>query len=202
MAALPARATPYDRLYTADEFMALSLDPSKRYELVRGVIKEMSHPGWEHVMIQDNLYSELSVYVRAKGLGRVIPPGSFELNLDPKRDTVRAPDLAFISKKLVEKLGRTKGAIDVTPDLAVEVYSPNDRPGELRDKLTDYQTAGWDLVWVIYPPESIPKSKSTTVEVYRLQQGLNPIRILGENDVLDGEEVIPGFKMSIVNLFE
>jgi Uma2 family endonuclease len=199
MSALPARA---DRFYTTTEFMALSLEPSKRYELVRGVIKEMSHPGWEHVMIQDNLYGELSVYVRAQGLGRVIPPGSFELNIDPNRDTVRVPDLAFISKKLVEKLGRTKGAINVTPTLAIEVYSPHDRPGELRDKLTDYQAAGWDLVWVIYPPDSIPKSKSTTVEIYRLQQSLNPVKVLGSNDELDGEEVIPGFKMSIVNLFE
>ncbi|MEI6045737.1 MAG: hypothetical protein WCS37_15430 [Chloroflexota bacterium] len=47
----------------------------------------------------------------------------------------------------------------------------------------------------------MPKSKSATVEIYRLQQGLNPVKVLKPNDELDGEEVILGFKMPITNLF-
>jgi len=48
---------------------------------------------------------------------------------------------------------------------------------------------------------TMPKSKSATVEIYRLQQGLNPVKVLKPNDELDGEEVILGFKMPITNLF-
>lgn len=197
MAALPAR--PLDHLYTAEEFMALSLGPGRRYELVRGVIKEMSHPGEEHGLVQDNLHFALGNFVRANNLGRMLPPTCFKLPIDPDHDTVRAPDLTFLAKG---KVSGQSGAITFPPDLAVEVYSTNDRPGDLREKLEDYQLAGWNLVWVIYPPNSAPKYKAATVEIYRLQQSLRPVKILEAKDELDGEEVIPNFKLAVTSLFE
>jgi len=186
------------KFYTTEEFMRLSLDPGYRYELVRGVIKKLSHPGGEHMLVVDNLYGEIRNYVRARGLGRVLPPGSFDLKLDPTRSTVRSPDLTFIAK------GKTidKSAVIAIPDLAVEVYSINHRPGDYADKFEDYQKAGWDLVWLIYSPNSSPKKKANKVEVYRLRQSLQPLRVLTLGDKLDGQEVVPGFIMPVADLFE
>jgi Uma2 family endonuclease len=199
MAALRARAVEIDqpRLYTTEEFMNLVLDEGQRYELVEGVIEEMSQPGVGHGIVCDNLYGELRVYVRAKHLGRVLPPTSYDLKLRPDKDTVRAPDISFISADRTAEIGidSHNGAIPFPPALAVEVLSPNDRPGELHKKLQDYQAAGWNLVWVISP-------EKRKVDVYRLQQSLKPTQSLTVNEELSGEDVLPGFSMSVQALFE
>ncbi len=191
-----------EKIYTAEEFMTLSLDPGKRYELVRGVIKAMSHPGEEHMLITSNLFRVLSNFTYTNKLGWVLPPGSFELKIEgTTRDTVRSPDLAYLAK---EKITGQSGAVIVPPDLAIEVYSPTDRPGDLTEKLEDYQAAGWDLVWVIYPPTATPKRKAGTVEIYRLQAetGLQPAKTLKQNDPLSDELVLPGFNIPVAALFD
>lgn len=196
--ALPARVAREEKLYTSDEFMALAVDPDKKHELVGGVVKEMLHPGEEHLLVQDNLQFALGSFVRAKRLGRVLPPGSFELKIDPERDNVRSPDLAYLTK---DKITGQSGAIRVIPDLAVEVYSPNDRPGEYIEKFRDYQKAGWNLIWLVYPPKSAPKRKAGKVEIYHLQQSLEPVKTLAVGDILDGETTIPGFNLAVADLF-
>ncbi len=199
MAAMRARTVEIDRhrLYTTEEFMNLTLDEGKRYELVEGVIEEMSQAGVGHGIVSDNLYGELRAYVRANKLGRVLPPTSFDLKLQPDKDTVRAPDLSFIPANRTAQIGidTNNGAIPFPPALAVEVLSPNDRPGELSKKLHEYQIAGWDLVWVISP-------EKRKVEVYRLKQATKPAQILELEDRLEGEEVIPGFSIPVKVLFE
>ncbi len=198
--ALPLETPERQRFYTVAEFMALPFDESKRYELVRGTIKEMSHPGREHTLVTDNLYGELRNYVRGNGLGRVLPPGGFELKIPGAiRDTVRSPDLTYLAKG---KATGGVGAFQVVPDLAIEIYSPNDRAADYREKLEDYRDAGWNLVWIVYPIAGIPKSRAGKVEVYHLQESLKPVQVLAQADRLDGENVIPGFSMSVAALFD
>ncbi len=180
------------RLYTTEQFMALDLDDGKLYELVRGVLQGMLQPGERHGLVADNLYGELRDFIKPRKLGRLIMTVGFELPLDPSRDTVRSPDWAFLGKG---KTTGDNGAVTVPPDLAVEVLSPNDRPAKLKEKLQEYQIAGWDLVWVINPEKQ-------SVEVYRLLQSLSPAKKLGPTDQLDGEEVIPGFSMAVAALFD
>jgi Uma2 family endonuclease len=189
---LEIKVADRNRRYTTAEFMALELDPGKCYELVRGVLEEMGWPGERHGLVTDNLYAVLGAYIRVNRLGRVLVASGFNLAIDPERDTVRSPDLTFLAKG---KVSGQSGAVSVAPDLAVEVLSPSDRPGKLKEKLQDYQLAGWDLIWVINPDKE-------TVEIYRLKQGLNPMRTLSINDQLEGEDVIPGFRMSVAALFD
>jgi Uma2 family endonuclease len=197
--ALPVKTAGITRLYTTDEFMALALDDQYRYELVRGEIQRMAHPGEAHMLIASNLHVSLGSYVLTKKLGRVLSPGSYVLKIpNATTDTVRSPDLAYLAK---EKITGQSGAVQIAPDLAVEIYSPTDRPGILKEKLEDYQAAGWDLVWVIYPA-SAPRKKQNTVEIYRLQQSPNPIQTLSINDTLEGAEIISGFKMPVAQLFD
>ncbi len=79
----------------------------------------------------------------------------------------------------------------IAPDLVAEVVSPNDRMTEIQDKVTDYLAAGVRLVWVVDP-------KIETVTVY---QSLKQVKVLVAEDVLEGEGVLPGFKLALKKLF-
>jgi Uma2 family endonuclease len=102
-------------------------------------------------------------------------------------DTVRAPDVWFVRTERLEG-GRLPNAFfPGAPDLAVEVISPTDRRGAVMKKVGEYLEAGTRLVWVIYP-------ENRSAVVYR-PEGLP--EIIGEDGVLDGEDVVPGFSLTL-----
>jgi Uma2 family endonuclease len=78
----------------------------------------------------------------------------------------------------------------MAPDLAVEVLSPGDRPGEVLAKVADWLTGGARLVWVLDP-------ERRQVRVFRTDGSES---LLGESDALDGEDVLPGFSCPLVDL--
>ena len=77
-----------------------------------------------------------------------------------------------------------KGWVKIAPDLAVEVVSPNDTAEDLEEKLGDYRTAGVPLIWVIYP-------ELRKVRIIRRDGSASELK---EDDMLSGEDVIPGFR--------
>ena len=79
----------------------------------------------------------------------------------------------------------------IRPDVAVEVISPNDRVYDLEEKLEDYRAAGIPLIWLLYPP-------TRRVRVLRPE---GPPTELGPDDELTGEEVLPGFRCRVADLF-
>ncbi len=81
--------------------------------------------------------------------------------------------------------------IDGPADLAVEVVSPNDRPAEIAEKVAFYLEHGVPLVWVAYP-------RPRHVVVHRPGQ---PPRTFGADDTLDGEEIVPGFRLPVAEVF-
>ena len=80
------------------------------------------------------------------------------------------------------------------PDLVVEVVSKNDTFYDNIAKLKQYQKAGVKLIWIVYP-------FAEKVAVYRLAKGLLA-QELGTADELDGEDVLPGFKLEVGKIFE
>ncbi len=180
MPAEPSYVPPMTSLLTAEELLHLHL-PDKRLELVRGVVVVREPPGGRHGRIAMNIGVALANYVRAGELGLVYAAGTgFTLARHP--DTVRAPDVAFVHR---DRLPTPEpiGFPDLAPDLVVEVLSPGDRPGELLAKIADWLSAGTRLVWVIDPERRLAR-------VYR-QDGTE--RIVGVEESLDGEDVVPGF---------
>jgi Uma2 family endonuclease len=179
------------KLMTADELLALPDDGTRR-ELVRGELRTMPPGGLEQGDRSSVLDGSLGVYVRARKLGRVFTnePG-FVLNTDP--DTVRSPDLAFIRAERLRETGVPGGYYrHGAPDLAVEVISPNDRYTEVGEKVAEWLEHGALLVFVVDP-------RRRTVAVHRHD---GSVRMLGLNDVLDGEEVVPGWSLPVRELFE
>ena len=165
---------------TAEELLRLSLR-DKRTELVRGVLVVREPAGYRHGEVTMNLAAAILAFARPRGLGRVLAAETgFKLSSNP--DTVRAPDVAFIRSERVPE-PPPAGFPALAPDLAVEVLSPDDRPGLVLEKVGDWLNAGVRLVWVVDPMRSLAR-------VYRAD---GTETLLAAGDALDGEDVLPGF---------
>jgi Uma2 family endonuclease len=177
------------QLMTADELWRLPQD-GQRHELVRGELRTMPPAGFDHGVRIVKLTVPLAQHVEGLGLGLVAGAETgFVLARNP--DTVRAPDIAFVRQDRVPGTGNPRGFWDGAPDLAVEVISPSDTYSEVEEKVDDWLAAGARMVWVVNP-------RRCTVTVYRSRTA---IAILAENDVLDGQDVVPGFTCRVGAIF-
>lgn len=176
------------QLMTAEEFARRPqpADGSKE-ELVRGEIEIIPPPKTRHGYVQGKVYWLLQNFVHQKGLGWVILESGVILDRDP--DTVRGPDVFYFSKKRLPEL--PSDYAELPPDLAVEVLSPDDRPGKVRDKVSQYLASGVKLVWLVDP-------QSRTATVYA---GKLPGKKLGESDTIDGGRVLPSFTARVADFF-
>jgi Uma2 family endonuclease len=180
--------TTTNKLMTADELLYLP-DDNMRHELVRGELHTMPPSGAEHGEIVVNITGPLFQFVRAKKLGKVYAAETgFVLERNP--DTVLAPDVSFVSKERVP-IPRTKKFFEGFPDLAVEVRSPSESAKKVQKKVEDWLGAGTRVVWVIDP-------KTTIVTVH--QKSGEPL-VLEIDDQLDGGDVVPGFSISVAEIF-
>ena len=102
--------------------------------------------GGRHGRLAMRMGRALADFVDRCELGEVFAAETgFVLSRDP--NTVRAPDVAFV--RTGREIG--DGFIEGAPDLAVEVLSPGDRPGSVREKVAEWLDAGTEAVWVVDP---------------------------------------------------
>jgi Uma2 family endonuclease len=176
--------------HAAEDLYALPDDGTAR-ELQAGFLVSEPPAGGRHGDTALALGSALRRYVREHRLGRVLSNDTgFVLARDP--DTVRAPDVAYVTDARWESYEDPARFLPGPPDLAVEVVSPSNSPAAMHAKVADYLAAGTRLVWVVDPE---PK----TVAVYRT---LLAPRFLGLDGVLDGEDVVAGFTLPVAEIFE
>lgn len=182
-----ARSETTDRLLTGDDLLALGdIGPC---ELVDGRIVPMSPTGGEHGAIEALLTSALVNFVRARKLGQVMG-GEVGIYTRRQPDRVRGADVAFWSKDRMP--GRpTRKFVEVAPELAVEILSPDDRWSDLRQKIEEYFAIGVERVWIVDPA-------TRTVEVF---ESATRSQRLGEADRLRGEGVLEGFELPVAELF-
>jgi Uma2 family endonuclease len=166
----------------------LEMDSDQRCELVKGELVMMTPAGYQHGEIALEIGARIRDYARQHHLGRALSaePG-FVLSRDP--DTVRAPDVAFVSGERQPK--SPAGFYPGPPDLAVEVVSPSDRVGAVQEKVQAWLDAGTRLVWTVWP-------STRSVKVHR--PGAEPV-ILSENDTLTGGDVLGGFECPVAEIF-
>ena len=174
-------------LLTAEELYHLHI-PGKRTELVKGVMMVREPAGYRHGYVTARLTGLLVGYVESRGLGQVLAAAT-GFTLARRPDTVRAPDVAFVRQERVPPPPATRFA-ELAPDLAVEVQSPGDRPGDLLARVADWLTAGTPLVWVIDPARR-------QARVYRADGSES---LLGAGDTLNGESILPGFACPLAEL--
>ena len=181
--------TTQTRLMTAEELLDMP-DDGHRYELIRGELKKMAPPGQYHGRLALDVAAPLRAHVRANNLGTVYAEFGFRLETDP--DHVLAPDVSFISRERLEEIGETDGYWPGAPDLVVEVISPSDRYTEVEDKVEDWLRAGVRMVIVVNP-------RNSTVRVHRSS---SDIVNLTNDDVIDGDDVVPGWVLPVREIFQ
>lgn len=174
---------------TAEELWELPDKGGLRYELVEGEVIEVPGAGALHGLIVLLVSKLLDGYVSAEDLGLVLPDGSAYI-LDRHPDLLRIPDVSFISWERVPEDGIPEGFWTTAPDLAVEVVSPNDRAEDIHEKVHEYLAAGCRMVWVLWP-------RRQSVSVH----SPDGLRELGPDAILDGADVLPGFRVRVADLF-
>jgi len=180
-------ATTIRPVATEEDLLRTPRD-GRKYELVDGQIR-MSPAGFRHGRVSASLVLGLGRFVKEHQLGYVVDSSTgFRL----PGGNVRLPDVAFVAKGRFSGEREPEGFSDVPPDLAVEVLSPDDRSRDVLDKVGEYLQAGVRLIWVIDP-------KRRTAAVYR---SLTDVRQLGPDDLLDGEDVLPGFQCRLAEAID
>jgi Uma2 family endonuclease len=176
------------QLEIADPFAELG-SRADDFEMIRGVLREAAGMGERHGAVSGDLHGELWMFVRDHDLGIVFTSDThFQVLAEPR--TILKPDVSFVAKERLPDELRI-GLVPIAPDLATEVASPSNRQAELIDKVGLYLTGGTRLVWLVRP-------ENRTVTVFWPDR---PERILGIDDELDGEDVLPGFRLALARLF-
>ena len=169
---------------TADELLYMP-DDGFRYELVQGELRQMTPAGNVHGRVVMNFGISLGSYIKEHNIGVVYAAETgFKLATNP--DTVRAPDVAFVSRARVEAVGEVEGFWHGAPDLAVEVISPSDGYADVEEKVFDWLDAGTKMIVVVNPPQrSGPRTSHN--RHHRTHRG----------NVLNGADVVPNFELAV-----
>lgn len=169
-----------------EQFLRQPENADRLFELIDGEIFEKM-PTEKHgeIVLTIGFFGKL--YLRENPIGRFTTEARHSIEDDDSNDVL--PDVSFIldaSRPSVEE-----GVIPRMPDFAVEVKSPSDKLPILRTKVAYYLRNGTRLVWLVIPEKRL-------VEVYRPDE---PVLVCDEDDVLDGGDVLPGFKVAVKELF-
>ena len=178
------------KLLTAEDLLELHSKGIKG-ELIRGVFCETVSTGIEHGEIAGYFIIGLGTFVKPRKLGRVFGSDS-GIRLERGPDTVREPDVGYISAEKLPLGTRVTSYAEVVPELVVEIASPSDTLREMNDRAIMWLHYGVELVVVAFPD-------TRTLDVYR-QDG--PTVTLTEDDTLDGAPVLPGFTLPVREVFE
>ena len=174
-------------LMTAEQLLARA--GNGRAELVYGELVELMPVGFLHSKLVVRILLWISAFLETHPLGTVGTELGMVLARDP--DLVYAPDVCFIAKAR-EPAADSRRFFEGAPDLAIEVLSPDDRPGRRNAKIQAYLAAGTRLVWVVDPDNS-------TVTVHRPSA---PAQVYSGQDEVTGEDVLAGFSFQVERLFQ
>jgi Uma2 family endonuclease len=169
------------RLTLAD-FERLPAKEGTRYELDEGTLLMEPSPALRHNLIRQRIAEQLTQFVRAHQLGVVVEEMDFRLGTD----TVRNPDVAFISAVHLRNIDPDQSPVEGAPALAIEVISPTNLAQDTAKKVRQYLEAGSLAVWLVYPALRL-------IEVHDHDGS----RRITEPESLQESRLFSGFKFSL-----
>ncbi|MBM3458600.1 MAG: Uma2 family endonuclease [Armatimonadetes bacterium] len=153
-------------------------------ELVAGVLIEKPMGLYESALAS-HLGRRIGNFAEERNLGMVTGEAG-TVRLAP--GLVRIPDVSFFAwDRLPGRAFPAEPISSLAPNLAVEVLSESNTAAEMAVKVRDYFGAGVEAVWILDP-------EARTVDVYT---GPDTVRRCGEQDVLEGEPAVPGFRLRV-----
>ncbi|MEO8109859.1 MAG: Uma2 family endonuclease [Ginsengibacter sp.] len=105
-------------------------------------------------------------------------------------DSVRSPDASWMSNKKYAHISddEKQKFAHVCPDFVFELKSPSDNLKYLTDKMRKWIENGCALGWLVNP-------YNKTVVIFRQNGTVD--KVTGFNNILSGEDVLPGFKLDL-----
>lgn len=180
-----------EHLLTVDTFEAMlpTIDAKIRYELQNGLLVDVGTSSRIHTRMALLIGHLLLSFLESNTLGGEVTGADGTYILTPHDTSV--PDVAYVSAERAKTLPKDTVFYPFAPDLAVEVRSPSQSKREMNTLAVMYLNAGSKLVWIIDP-------KARNVTVYRAN---GERTVLGGSAELDGDDVLPGFKVTLTRIF-
>ena len=172
---------------TLDDLMRANVTSQHLCELVDGTLVEKAM-GYKQSVVAMTIGRLIGILVTKNKLGLISgADGFFRLH-----STTRGPDVAFVHRDRVPhgKLP-TDSYPSIAPNLVVEVLSEGNTRGEMNRKRLEYFHAGVQLIWIV-------DLANRTVAIYRSSSSF---RLVGEEDLINGEDVLPGFECKVQDFF-
>ncbi len=179
-----------NKLLSADDLLRLHSLGIKG-ELIEGVLRKKVSAGTEHSFIGIRLGGEFDRHARRHRLGRVGGTDGGVL-IDRNPDTVREPDIFFVSAERLPLDARVQGYLEVVPELVVEIVSPSDSEQDVSEKIAMWLEHGVAMALEVRP-------STRTIQVRR--PGVPTILLTGD-DALDGGDILPGFTLPLSDIFD
>ncbi len=172
---------------TLEEFLKLP-EQSPSLEFIDGRIEAKVSPQQKHGIIQIRLAAHLNQFAESRQIGLAFP----ELRCTFSGRSI-VPDVVFLIKEHIElnEHGEVVDETRLTPDIHVEIISPEQTVRTSHEKLVHSTSHGCALGWLIHPYRE-------TVDVYRPGQ---PVEKRGLGDVLEGDPILPGFVLPVAEVF-
>lgn len=175
---------------TEADVIAARMKPERwLFELADGVLL-LKPPSFIHSVLSGVVCSSVLTYLEREELGVGLGPSAM-YRLKP--GIVRIPDFSFIAwQRFVNGELPDVEIADFVPDMVVELPRPVHTRAEMDRKVNEYFEAGVRLVWLVNYPER-------TADVFR---SANKRQHIQEDGTLIGEDVLPGFRLTLRALFD
>jgi Uma2 family endonuclease len=181
---------------SADDLLDIPVPPHLRgFELVDGELVGVTPVSFAHACVAAEIARRLGNHTADHRIrGHVCVEGGFVLRLPRDPERLRGPDVSWVSEGNLRKHGGApaRGFPRLVPDLVVEVDSPGRQPRIEQERIRNYLEAGVRLLWVVH-------TVTRSATVYWPDRASRELRA---SDVLDGEDVLPGLRLGLEELFE
>lgn len=186
-----AVAITEEKLLTFEDFAALPLDYPA--DLVEGEIVEMSRNNPIHSKIVSRLGRLLGNFVDPKLIGDVYA-GDVSIITKRDPDSGRGADLAYASKEKLKAQPADAAALEIAPELVIEVISPSNTWDHVMDKVREYLAIGVSEIWIIMP-------NGQTAQVYRSMEDITGYSA-AEKPIIEPKGFLEGFQLDLNEVFE
>lgn len=184
------RAFPPPGFATERDVEEIQARENRLFELIDGILVEKAM-GYYESLLAGWIITAINNYLIQNPIGEALTADG-ALRILPHQ--IRIADVCFISRSRFPDGRRpTEPIPNLVPDLAIEVLSESNRPGEMERKRQEYFQAGVRLVWYIDPP-----THSAMVYASAEDQGTRH----AETEPLSGGDVLPGFALSLAEIFQ
>ena len=180
--------TATGRRLTLDEFLALP-EEKPALEYVDGEVVQKVSPQTWHSALQAEWTVGLRAIARPGRLAHVFPEHRSTYG---GRSTV--PDVAVYRWGRIPRdaRGRLVNQVRIPPDIAIEIVSPDQSLTVLAQKCVTFLEQGSEIALLVNPEDE---------SVIRARRGESPQTLRGD-DRIDLDSVLPGFQLTVRELFD